>query len=132
MRLEVRGMGMDVPDSLHLYLERRLRFALGRFAPRIRSVVARLGDLNGPRGGPDKHCQLTIKLDPAGDLTVEDAADQFTIAIDGAADRAARATARRLDRERRLAAAVTVTDFDDARSRTSPARPARRTARSFR
>lgn len=132
MRFEVRGMGMIVPDSLHLYLERRLRFALGRFAPRIRSVVARLSDLNGPRGGLDKHCQITIKFDPAGDLTVEDAAGQFTAAIDGAADRAARATARRLDRERRIAAAVTVAHVDDPRSRTSPARPARRTARSFR
>jgi ribosome-associated translation inhibitor RaiA len=99
MKLEIRGQGMSVPPPLHVYLERRLRFALGRFAPRIRAVVARLADINGPRGGLDKRCQITVRFAPAGELTVDDVARQFTVAIDGAADRAGRATSRRLQRE---------------------------------
>lgn len=99
MRLEIRGQGMTVPPSLHGYLERRLRFALGRFAPRIRAVVARLGDVNGPRGGLDKRCQITLRFAPSGEITVDDVAAQFTAAIDGATDRAGRAAARHVDRD---------------------------------
>src|SRR4051812_12636710 len=42
--------------------ERRLQFALGRFAGRIRRVDARLADVNGPRGGVDQVWQVIVRL----------------------------------------------------------------------
>ena len=38
MQLEMRGVNYDLDDELKDHIERRLRFALGRFAARIRSV----------------------------------------------------------------------------------------------
>lgn len=41
-------------DALRQYVERRLRFALGRFAHRLDQLQVRLEDVNGPRGGLDQ------------------------------------------------------------------------------
>ena len=51
MQLEMRGVNYDLDDVLKGHIERRLRFALGRFAARIGRLTVRLTDVNGPRGG---------------------------------------------------------------------------------
>ena len=63
MQFEIRGKDMSISQALRDHIERRLRFALDRFARRIRRVHVTLGDLNGPRGGIDKRCKLAISLD---------------------------------------------------------------------
>jgi hypothetical protein len=82
--------------------ERRLQFALGRFAARIRSVDARLVDVNGPRGGVDQVWQVIVRLtrrSPA--VVIEEAGTHPGAAIGRAADRAAHAVSRLLARLRR-------------------------------
>lgn len=74
-----------------------LEFALGRFRSRIRSVTVRLADVNGPRGGVDKTCLVTIRLDASKRLIVIEETDaDAVVAIDRATDRASRAVARAL------------------------------------
>ena len=62
VKLLVVGEKMRVRESLHDAVTRRLYFALGRFAPQIERVTARVGDMNGPRGGVDKQCRIEVKL----------------------------------------------------------------------
>lgn len=52
----------DTFEVLHAYAERRLSFALRRFEDRVRHVKVRVVDLNGPRGGIDSRCSITIDL----------------------------------------------------------------------
>ena len=54
MQLRIRGVNYGLDDGLKDHIERRLRFALGRFAARIHRLTVRLTDVNGPRGGLDK------------------------------------------------------------------------------
>jgi putative sigma-54 modulation protein len=76
----------------------RLEFALGRFTGRVRSLSVRLTDLNGPRGGHDKRCQLDLRLvRPRRVIVIEDVDADFDVAVSRAADRAARAVARAVD-----------------------------------
>ena len=98
MRLIVRSIGFDLTPAMREYTTRRVHLALGRFAPRLRNVHVRLSDVNGPRGGDDKRCLITIIVRGAREVTIEDLHADMFAAIDNAAGRAALSVARRLDR----------------------------------
>lgn len=98
MRVEVRGRGLSASAALRAHAGRRLRFALGRFGGRVARVSARLGDVNGPRGGEDKECRLAARLQPAGELVVSERDADLYAAIDRAASRLGRAVSRELGR----------------------------------
>ena len=101
MQLEIRGVQYKMEDSLREYIERRLGFALGRFADRIGRVTAYLSDINGPRGGIDKRCRISVNLIPRGAVMIEDCDhDPFTLAARGA-KRVGRSVRRALERRRR-------------------------------
>lgn len=83
------------PRATLALVQRRLQFALGRFAGRVRSLTVRLTDLNGPRGGPDKKCLISVRLtSPRRVIVVEDVDPDAAVAISRAAERVSRAVAR--------------------------------------
>lgn len=100
MTLELRVTGMDLADALQEYIERRLQFGLGRFRRRIGRVVVRLSDLNGPRGGVDKRCRVSVELLRRGNVVVEETDSDLYGAINRATDRAGNTVARELKRAR--------------------------------
>jgi len=94
MRIFIRPSAGWPRESTAL-AERRLEYALGRFAPRVRSLSVRLSDLNGPRGGLDKKCLIAVRLErPRRVIVIEDVDADEGAAINRAADRAARAVSR--------------------------------------
>lgn len=88
----------DLSDGLREYVDRRLRFALDRFVHRLDRLEVRLEDVNGPRGGLDKHCRIHIVGRPSWRIQVEGAGVSFYDAIDAAAARASRSVGRLLGR----------------------------------
>ena len=99
MRLDIRGRHLRLTAALQDHVTRRLRFALGRFDGRLRGIAVRLADVNGPRGGVDKRCE--VHVDVAGRrITIEELDEDLYAAIDRAAERAGRATERALARQR--------------------------------
>jgi ribosome-associated translation inhibitor RaiA len=60
----------------------------------------RLSDENGPRGGRDKRCRIRVGIAGAQSVVIEDTEADLTVAIDRAAERAARVLVRRLERQR--------------------------------
>ena len=82
------------------HIQRRLSFALGRFAARIRKVRVSVGDLNGPRGGVDKRCRVAIVLIPTRTIVIEERDSNIYVAIDRVGDRAGTCIGRRLKRLR--------------------------------
>ena len=95
MQIDIKAHKFDLTDSLRNYAERRLRFALTCCNDHIHRVVMRLSDINGPRGGEDKHCHLQIVLSGLPDVIVEDTEHNLYVAIDRATDRAGRAVCLR-------------------------------------
>jgi ribosome hibernation promoting factor len=98
MRVEIRSKDLHLAEALRVHLERRLLFALGRFDGRIRRVTVRLADVNGPRGGVDKRCHVSLMLSPGGNVVLEEKNADLVAAIDRAADRLGHAVARKLHR----------------------------------
>jgi len=102
MQLEVRIHAVELGDSLRAYIDRRLRFAVGRLGERVGQVRVGISDLNGPRGGVDKCCRISATLVPRGRVAVEEVDSDLYTAIDRAAERLGRSCTRRLQRAREL------------------------------
>jgi hypothetical protein len=100
MRLQFRSKNFRLHDAIREEMERRIRFALGRFVGRISAVIVGLADLNGPRGGMDKQCRLVVRLRPAGKVTIEETQSDVSAAVALAADRAGWNVGRELKRQR--------------------------------
>lgn len=102
MRLSVSGNGGRLAAGLRRYIDRRMHFALGRFTPVIDRVAIRLADVNGPRGGVDKHCRIVVKLQAhhGNTITVDDYDENQYAVIARASARVARAVGRAFERRR--------------------------------
>jgi ribosome-associated translation inhibitor RaiA len=70
--------------------ERRVRFVLRRLGRLVPRAEVQLSDLNGPRGGVDKRCQVELRTDGAGSVVVASVAKDWRTALDNALARAAR------------------------------------------
>ena len=100
MKIEIQARNFSLTDSLREYIERRLGFALSTRDEHILRIAVRLSDINGPRGGADKCCQIQVVLPHLPDVVIEDTEVDLYTAIDRAADRAGRTVGRRLARQR--------------------------------
>ena len=100
MKIQTRVKGYRESKEINEYAERRLLFSLSRFSNRIESVTIRLEDINGPRGGVDQQCTLSIRFKQGGQLRVESMETDWRNAIDLAADRIGRSVARHIESQR--------------------------------
>jgi len=100
MRIQVRADG-DAAGAMYEAAQRRLRFALGRFDQRIAGVRVRFHDVNGPRGGVDQECQVSVRLGRPSDVVVVEERDADPhAALARAVDRASRAVGRVIEQAR--------------------------------
>lgn len=79
--------------------ERRVRFVLRRLGWLVPRAEVQMSDVNGPRGGIDKRCQVALQTDGAGSVVVTAVASDWRIALDSALTRAARFLMRLWRRE---------------------------------
>ena len=96
MQIDIQARGFSLTEGLRNRAERRMRFALGSTSGRVRNLVVRLTDENGPRGGVDKRCMIRANLPGVPPVIIEQQEADLYVAIDRAADRAARTLSRRL------------------------------------
>lgn len=100
MRLNVRLRDPGLEPGQAETIERRARFALGRFTHRIRRAEVVLSDVNGPRGGRDKRCTVRVVLTASSTIFVEVADVDPIAAVSRAVERAARHVGDGLKRRR--------------------------------
>lgn len=88
-------------DSLGDWAERLLRERLSRFVDHITRIEVHLSDVNGARvAGQDKRCLLEARLAGRQPMAVSHEADRVADAVQGAADKLARALDTALGRRR--------------------------------
>jgi hypothetical protein len=79
---------------------RRVRFAMRRLTWLVPRAKVQLSDVNGPRGGVDKRCQIELKTAAAGTVVITAVARDWRSALDSALTRAARVIVRAWRRSR--------------------------------
>jgi putative sigma-54 modulation protein len=88
MRLTIRAPQLSATDRIRSYVDKRVRDALTHVEDRIENVQIRLEDLNGPKGGVDKRCQVYANCGRLGIVRTEARDDDLRLAIDTAVERA--------------------------------------------
>jgi putative sigma-54 modulation protein len=120
MKIQVNARHLAMSKELKKYVKRRLKFALGSRFDQVQRVEVTLSDINGPKGGEDKRCQMLLKIKGQTDVVIEDIQSQVHTAIDRAANRASQTVTKRLDRLRHKAKRIksAIQDFkQDKRDR---------------
>jgi ribosome-associated translation inhibitor RaiA len=96
MQVAIRSHGFPLTTAIESYVQRRLHTALSHAIHHIRAVTVVLLDINGPRGGRDKVCRVRVTVKDRPVMVIDNTEDNLYVAIDRAADRAGRTTARKL------------------------------------
>lgn len=99
MQTNIQSRGFTLTEAIHDYTELRLRYAVSFASGYIQKVTVMLSDINGPRGGEDKRCQLVLTLEGMPSVVIEDTESNLYVAIDRATERAGRIVARHLERK---------------------------------
>jgi putative sigma-54 modulation protein len=116
MQIDIQARNFPLTDALRGHIKRRLGFALSSRNDHIQRVLVRMSDINGPRGGADKCCQIHVMLTRHPDVVIKDTEVDLYVAIDRAADRAGRTVKRRLS-HRHLKASSVVLPGDEITNR---------------
>ena len=76
--------------DLRTLTERRVHFVLRRLGWMVSRAEVQMSDVNGPRGGIDKRCQVELRSDGSRSVVVASVANSWRTALDNALARAAR------------------------------------------
>ena len=76
----------------------RVRFALRRLSTFVPHAKVQFTDINGPRGGVDKRCQVELTTEMAGTVVIASLARDWRTALDRSLGRATRVLTRSLQR----------------------------------
>jgi putative sigma-54 modulation protein len=100
MKLEVRFRGLTPTRAQRQHTAQRLRLHLGRFSGALGEVVARVTDVNGPKGGVDLQVQLNAFGPGLRPVTVTELGEGLEATVELASARLSRALRRELERGR--------------------------------
>ena len=100
MTIQIRAQGFSLTRSLEKYIRKRTTRLLKGQLPKVSTVQVGLSDINGPRGGDDKCCRISIALPQQRDVVVMETQSDMYNAIDSALRRARGSLRRRLSKLR--------------------------------
>ena len=95
MHIEIEGALHGLRDEI----ESRLGKAVGHVPARPTNALVHFADVNGPKGGVDIRCSLTLRLPRRKDVHVEAMGSSPALAFNAAADTLDRRLQRQVGRE---------------------------------
>ena len=98
MKLRVKSRGFKVTKALYNRVNAKLSRVFTRYGDRIRGAEVMLQDVNGPKGGEDMSCLVTIKLSRSKPIVVREQAADLYDAINKCAQRATHQMERHVKR----------------------------------
>ena len=98
MKTEIRAKNIQQPQDFQEHVERRVALELSRFSGRLSGVTVWLEDVNGPKGGVDKHCRVKVSGPGVGPIVAEGRDTDMKSALNRAIATVGRAVSRSLRR----------------------------------
>ena len=100
MQLVIQARHFDLTEAIRKHVEKRLGFLDRSHLSHVKQVLVRLSDINGPRGGDDKQCQINVHLPGEPSVVIEETRSDLYTAIDRATQRVSHAINRRLGKRK--------------------------------
>ena len=102
MKIDMRFSGGNLRDSVdRKRFEEILLQGLHRFRHRVKQVTLYLEDVNGPKGGIDKHCRCVLHLRRAQPIVVRDRDQCLTTLVYRVTGRSKNALRQKFNRKSR-------------------------------
>lgn len=99
MKLIVNARHIKTSNEIHAHIDRRIAFAFSRSRKHVRTVLVKLTDINGPRGGIDKQCKVVVRLYSRPSIVIVERQADIHHAIDRCITRASRNLMQQLKRK---------------------------------
>lgn len=90
MNLYIHTHPFSLSTALRDFVEKKLKKTAAKHISLIHRVDVRITDLNGPKGGPDKRCQISFSLPGRKTLTLEHTHSNAYAALTAVVKRASR------------------------------------------
>ncbi|NVJ21087.1 MULTISPECIES: ribosome hibernation-promoting factor, HPF/YfiA family [Myxococcus] len=101
MKVLMRGVHLTLTESMRDYLQEHLVDHIARIADdEAAEIDISLVDINGPKGGVDKECRVTVHMPSFASVHVTERAETLFPAIDAARDRLERTLRKTVDKRR--------------------------------
>lgn len=101
MKIHLSPSGFLTSPFLRDYLANRIGSAFSFARHKITAISVRLADLNGPRGGRDKLCQVSVQIPGHAEIIVRDVEENIYTAVDCAIKKAAYRATQMIKRRRK-------------------------------
>lgn len=102
MKLDINVRNLSRNEAMLNHIHHRFSFAFSRISNHIESAAITVADINGPKGGVDKQCKLSIKPVGLNPIVVTEKRDNVRQAVDRCFARASQAINRKLKRKQGL------------------------------
>ena len=100
MKIDVTIKHTCSDNKISYQVARRVQLALSRFGTSILSIKVRITDTNGPKGGVDTRCVVSVNLASGGEVVVQNEGENVFSALNHCLSRAGRTINRSLERRR--------------------------------
>ncbi len=105
MKVLMRGVHLDLTESLRDYANRHLVDPLAKYIEDDASEIEiALVDTNGPKGGLDQECRVTVRTPGFSGMHVTETAETIFQSIDAARDTLERVIKKTIEKRRDVSA----------------------------
>jgi hypothetical protein len=94
MRIRFRSVNANLPEDFEKDAYRKFERALHRTTDSVLDVLITVTDVNGPKGGVDKLCRVSVVLTRSRHLTLEERDANAHVALARLAERTSRSVIR--------------------------------------
>jgi len=105
MKVLMRGVHLDLTESLRDYANRHLVDPLAKYIEDDASEIEiALVDTNGPKGGLDQECRVTVRMPGFSGMHVTETSETIFQSIDAARDTLERVIKKTIEKRRDVSA----------------------------
>lgn len=100
MSIDVNWSALGLNEESKSIVSHQLQYLLGRYRAVAMRVRVRFSDVNGPKGGVDKQCVVSVKLRHTGEITIKGEGMNYLEVFQSSFDRLVRSVRRVIAKQR--------------------------------